>query len=120
MPFTRACSLLSQNILSDPVTNLRINDLLLRYANQLVKADRGPGEVEYPLQGRRKVLELGGGGFIGGESERGSLFVSRMLLPSFFFLPKNYPKPPPPLPTPMRWASEFPNLQGSVTSAGAL
>ena len=40
------------------------------------------------MQGRRQVIELGGGGVSGGESERGrlSLFVSRMLLPSFVFL----------------------------------
>ena len=59
-------------------------------------------------QGRRQVLEiffffLGGGGLLGVSLRGVSLFVSRMLLPSFvFFLPKTSgARSPPPLPTPM-------------------
>ena len=40
------------------------------------------------MQGRRHIVEWGGG-FGGGESETGIPFVSRVLLPSFVFLPPN-------------------------------
>ena len=65
------------------------------------------------MQGHRQVLEFGVGGLSGGEFLRGvSLFVSRMLLPSFgFFNPKIWGgglKPPkPPLPTPLQCCLSF-------------